>query len=1414
MNRSLKPRPPRRPLGRRIPAWLAVLGAAALILVGVQAPTAQAARPVAADNVINHHTAPAAPAKGAAQVSVHGKSSKVEPACTTQPKPGYATCYALRRTDISPVKGLLKGDATPSGFGATDLQSAYDLPANGGAGQTVAVVDAQDDPNAGADLAVYRAQYGLPACTSDDGCFTKVDQRGGTDYPAPDPGWAGEISLDLDMVSAAAPNAHILLVEADSASFEDLGAAVDEAVALGAKYVSNSYGTSYTASGGGEDPSEATTYDPYYNHPGVAVVASSGDDAYGVAYPAASPYVTSVGGTALTRDGGTDRGWSESVWHNSYGGPGSGCSAYEAKPAFQTDTGCDKRAVSDVSAVADPVTGVSVYVTYGGSGWAVYGGTSASSPLIAGVYAAAGTPADGTYPNSYPYAAAKGTLNDVTSGSNGTCSPSYLCTATTGYDGPTGLGTPHGVAAFTEGAHGSLSGTVTDGSTGDAVSGATVTATAGDTTVRAKTEADGTYSLTLAPGSYSLSVDAFGYATASEPAVKVDDGATVTKDVTLTAVGRQTVSGRVTDGSGHGWPLYARVSVGDDASVWTDPATGAYTLPLPSDHDYTLTVTSAYSGYRSVTKKVSVKDAAVSASVSVPVDPFAGGTPGYTFKDDGTTEPFDSTTAAPEGWSVVNAPDTEGGWQFDDPGGRGNHTGGDGAFAIVDSDHLGSSATQDTSLVSPVYDLSGAEAPEMSFRTDYKSYSGQQATVEATSDGGSTWTTVWTAPAQDVTGPDQVTVPLKDFAGKSSVRLRFHYTGHFAWWWQVDDVMVGQRLAQLRPGGLVEGVVTDANTKDGLVAANVSGADGSQVGAATAATLDDPNLPDGFYWAFATPGKQPLTASKHAYTDRTKQVAVAADSAVKADFSLKAGRLEVKPGKIGASVKWGGGKTKRLTVTNTGSEPATLDIAEGSGTVTPAGHGAPLQKVKGDFSPLSAAAHQAKKARPSLTGPSDDAWQSAGDLPTNLQDLAADTHDGKVYAAFGFNGAADVKSLYSYDPGTGAWTQGASASDTRESPAHGFIGGKWYIAGGWGASGDPDGKLEIYDPAADAWTTGAEEPSPLAGAGSAVLDGKLYAVGGCTGSACGSTAVNVYDPAADSWSTAAPYPVPVSWEACGAIKGELYCAGGNSDAAGALDSAYVYDPAADSWSALPDLPTALWASSYTAANGQLLVTAGVEGTALTNKAFAYDPAAGAWSALPNANQASYRGGGASGFYKVGGAVGNGQPIRTVELLPGYDQQGGGDVSWLSEGKDHVTLKPGATARVAVTLDASVPDITQPGTYGAELTLSSDTPYALPSVPVTLTVAPPKTWGKITGKVLGSDGKGGTAALAGATVQIDSWATHYTLKTGADGTYQLWLDTRNNPLTLIVAKDGYQPKTSRARLKRGGTVTVDYTLDKA
>jgi hypothetical protein len=361
--------------------------------------------------------------------------------------PGRDTCFAKLRTDVhggTGVRGPAAGHSTagaaaalPTGLSPADLRSAYHLPAIGGADQTVAIVDAGDNPKIEADLGVYRTTYGLPACTTANGCFHVVNQRGAASPRPPDQGWAIEISLDVDMVSAACPQCRILLVEADDATTDDLAASVDTAVALGATEVSNSYG--------GPETSDSARLAPHYAHPGVAILASSGDNGYQpAATPAAYPSVIAVGGTTLTRAANA-RGWTESAWS----GAGSGCSAWFAKPAWQQDPNCPGRMIADVAADADPATGPAVYCTLCG-GWGVVGGTSVSAPLLAGVVALGGHP--GRFPDaSYLYAHASG-LNDVVGGNNSSggmdCGGDYQCTAVAGYDGPTGLGTPNGLAAF------------------------------------------------------------------------------------------------------------------------------------------------------------------------------------------------------------------------------------------------------------------------------------------------------------------------------------------------------------------------------------------------------------------------------------------------------------------------------------------------------------------------------------------------------------------------------------------------------------------------------------------------------------------------------------------------------------------------------------------------------------------------------------------------------------------------------------------------------------------------------------------------------------------------------------------------------------------------------------------------------
>jgi len=296
-------------------------------------------------------------------------------------------------------------------------------------------VDAYDDPNIESDLGVFSGYYSLPSCTTSNGCFKKVNQTGGTKYPRANSGWALEISLDVEIAHALCPNCKILLVEASSNSFSNLLAAEDYARAH-ANVVSNSWG-------GGESSGE-TLYDSHFSKLGKPTTFSAGDSGYGVEYPAASQYVTAVGGTTLTLNSNNTRS-KETVWS----GTGSGCSAYEPKPSWQTDPGCIRRTVADVAADADPNSGAAIYdsVTYSGqSGWFQVGGTSLASPIIASTYALAGNGAS-TADGSYPYAHTS-SLFDVSSGNDGACSPAYLCTGEVGYDGPTGNGTPNGTSAF------------------------------------------------------------------------------------------------------------------------------------------------------------------------------------------------------------------------------------------------------------------------------------------------------------------------------------------------------------------------------------------------------------------------------------------------------------------------------------------------------------------------------------------------------------------------------------------------------------------------------------------------------------------------------------------------------------------------------------------------------------------------------------------------------------------------------------------------------------------------------------------------------------------------------------------------------------------------------------------------------
>jgi len=477
--------------GRSLSRWVLLTGALLGVLVALAGPgIARAAGP------------PRAQLGGLAQITGLHATQVTDAAVCGPARPGHARCAAqtlVMRSTRRPVRPRVRARASftqvfprrargivPAVVAAAGspvagtpayLQQAYDLTylsQTAGGSDTIAIVDAYDDPNAESDLATYRATYGLPACTSADGCFAKVNEHGAASpLPSANASWGTEISLDLDAVSALCPNCHILLVEANTTSLSDMDTAVQSAAGLGATQISNSW------SAGSSSPISGT-----YTFPGVAVVAATGDSGYDGpgwdAYPAAFPGVIAAGGTTLnaaTSAAPSPRGFTESAWSLSGGwGGGSGCDVSEAKPTYQTDTGCTGRSYADVSADANPSTGLTVYDS-GDGGWMLAGGTSLATPLIAAFDAVTGA---GSTPQ-WAYADSA-LLNDPTTGSNGSCAASiaYICNVGVGYDGPTGAGSISGdVAPGAPGIGAPAVGSGTSNSYTQSVSGGGATLTGG-----------------------------------------------------------------------------------------------------------------------------------------------------------------------------------------------------------------------------------------------------------------------------------------------------------------------------------------------------------------------------------------------------------------------------------------------------------------------------------------------------------------------------------------------------------------------------------------------------------------------------------------------------------------------------------------------------------------------------------------------------------------------------------------------------------------------------------------------------------------------------------------------------------------------------------------------------------------------
>jgi len=485
----------------------------------------------------------------------------------------------------------------------------------------------------------------------------------------------------------------------------------------------------------------------------------------------------------------------------------------------------------------------------------------------------------------------------------------------------------------TQSAPGMLRGVVTSG--GQPVGGITIAAQAGSdepkTTVSAS---NGVYALSLAADAYTVTASGYGYLPFTQTDVQVNEGVTTTLNIPLTAAAMHTVSGQVTDAETD-WPLYARIQIQGAPynppapynEVWTDPVSGEYSVSLAANGVYTLTVTSWVAGYTTAKRTIGPLSGATVADFALQPDRVTCVAPGYTL----TRVPFYETAfdgGLPAGWSVVDAAGSGVVWRFDDPGARGNLTGGSGAFAIVDSDKNGPKAV-DTSLRSPAFDFSGETTVILEFKYDFRWYTygnAEVADVDVSLNGGTTWTNVWRRSGASDRGPKTARVNLSALAGgQADVRVRFrYYNANYDWWWQVDDVFLGTVACDPAAGGLIVGAVTDANTGEPLVA-QIAGAAGQTTSKLNGASGD------AFYALFAPLASPAITATATGYGPLSATPTLVQSDTVRQDLALPAGVLEVASTlpqtlTLIADRPESATATHVLTLTNTGGYALDFDL--------------------------------------------------------------------------------------------------------------------------------------------------------------------------------------------------------------------------------------------------------------------------------------------------------------------------------------------------------------------------------------------------------------------------------------------------------------------------------------------------------
>ena len=971
------------------------------------------------------------------------------------------------------------------------------------------------------------------------------------------------------------------------------------------------------------------------------------------------------------------------------------------------------------------------------------------------------------------------------------------------------------------GPQGILSGTVS-ASGGGPIANAAIQATASVTETGGTTSAaNGSYSMNLLVGTYVVTATAYGYLPQTANNVVIDANTTTVQNFTLTAAPAYTVSGTVRDGL-TGWPLYAKITIDGypGAPIWTDPATGQYSLALVAGTTYNFNVATFSSGYVGTSRSIGPLTADQVENFDLYADQTICTAPGYYLNVIGVNEPFDATTA-PAGWTSTNNGGTCS-WVFNNPGGRSNLTGGSGNFAIADSDACGSGTTMSTTLTSPAFDVSSLSTVNMEFKYDYYNLSSSEvAAVDISADNGTTWTNLfsWNSSHRGPATYSQDVSSLIGGATQAKLRWRYGAPG-WDWWWELDDVFVGQKQCLPRYGGLVVGSVSDGNSSTGLLNAKVENQAGFHT--LTVDTPADPAEPAGFYTLFSPAGTQVFTATKSQYGPSVANVSVPLSGTVRQDFTLYSGHLSYTPAAIDVTFMSGMSTTLPVTVSNTGLASAHFEIQEsdqGGVPYIPTGTRPPFKPRVSAYSAPEEV--NTSLIKPLATGPVvPNTWGTGASIPTGARYRSAGTTcDGKDLYVFGGQNASAVtlNESWKYDSAANTWTALAAMPTSLMSMEAECYQGMIYLVGGYTGSAHTNSFL-IYNTATNTWTssTWPATRTPM----TAIYGTTLYAFGGNPGP---SSEVRAYDILAGTWSSAlAAMPTASTYGAAVTAGNYIFVVGGAS--AAALDTVQRYDPVANTWATGPALPNGRM-NPTTAWYGNRLYVAGGGGSGgdiwtSYSDTYYYDLTTwpgGSWTnqgetiptpvlATANAciNNRIYAATGtsAASYYAILQYLDDGQTCHV----------GGASVNvpWISEVPISATVAAAGSQLVNVTVDsASV----APGIYRAALKFDNDTPYPLPNLPVTMTVTVPPTWGKLTGNVstLGYC-DANPASLENVTVTIQSALNTWNVATDMDGNYSQWVDVSNNPLTVTVAPAGYSSDQATGVTVFGqGTTTRDFML---